>query len=241
MNVKSIFLAIVIVFFSFFWKGKSVIKLVENPLYVSHVVNLKYQNLKFYWKNSIDVNYNNFENLKAELSILNKKLIFAMNGGMYKKDLSPQGLYVENGITLTPLDTITKGYGNFYLQPNGVFAITKNNKALIIKSTNFNNDFIKFATQSGPLLIIEGIIHTKFNKGSKNVNIRNGVGILPNGDLIFAMSLQKVNFYEFATYFNSLGCKNALYLDGFVSKTFLPEKNQLEMDGNFGVIIAETD
>lgn len=37
------------------------------------------------------------------------------------------------------------------------------------------------------------------------------------------------------------GCKNALYLDGFVSRTYLPEKNWSQLDGNFGVIIGVTE
>ena len=44
-------------------------------------------------------------------------------------------------------------------------------------------------------------------------------------DEIFAMLKKEMNFYEFAEYFKKLGCKNALYLDGFVSRTYLPEKN----------------
>ena len=74
----------------------------------------------------------------------------------------------------------------------------------------------------------------------KNLNIRNGVGILPNGQLIFGMSKQKINFYDFASFFKSLGCKNALYLDGYISKTYLPSKNWISQDGKFGIIIGET-
>lgn len=72
------------------------------------------------------------------------------------------------------------------------------------------------------------------------MNIRNGVGILPDNRVIFAMSKQEINLYDFATYFKDLGCKNALYLDGFVSRTFLPEQNWVQLDGNFGVIIGVT-
>jgi uncharacterized protein YigE (DUF2233 family) len=73
------------------------------------------------------------------------------------------------------------------------------------------------------------------------LNIRNGVGILPNNKVIFAMSKTEINFYNFAKYFKSLGCKNALYLDGFVSRTYLPEKQWKQTDGSFGVIIGVTD
>ena len=54
------------------------------------------------------------------------------------------------------------------------------------------------------------------------------------------MSKSGINFYDFANYFKSIGCKNALYLDGFVSRTYLPEKKWIQTDGNFGVIIGVT-
>ncbi|MBL4624331.1 MAG: phosphodiester glycosidase family protein [Flavobacteriales bacterium] len=77
--------------------------------------------------------------------------------------------------------------------------------------------------------------------GSKNQHIRNGVGILPDGKLLFAISKETINFYDFATFFKQKGCKSALYLDGFVSRCYLPSKNWKQLDGNFGVIIAVTE
>jgi uncharacterized protein YigE (DUF2233 family) len=213
----------------------------ENKNILTHVVDLKNQNLKFYLKNENGENFKNFQNLKDWANSKSENLIFAMNGGMYKKDLSPQGIYIENGILKSKIDTLNNGYGNFYLQPNGIFYITNNNQGIVCKTVDFKNQNVKFATQSGPLLLINGKIHSKFRNGSKNLNIRNGVGILPNGNLVFAMSKEKINFYDFANFFLSQGCKNALYLDGFVSKTFLPEKNWNSTGGNFGVIIAETE
>jgi uncharacterized protein YigE (DUF2233 family) len=38
-----------------------------------------------------------------------------------------------------------------------------------------------------------------------------------------------------------MNCQNALYLDGFVSRTYLPEKAWKQVDGNFGVIIGVTE
>lgn len=89
------------------------------------------------------------------------------------------------------------------------------------------------------MLVTDGQIHSAFKEGSINVNIRNGVGLLPNGQLLFVMSKTEVNFYDFADYFRKAGCKNALYLDGFVSRTYLPGKNWEQTDGNLGVIIGE--
>lgn len=164
-----------------------------------------------------------------------------MNGGMYMPDNSPQGLFIQHNKTLNPLDT-SSGYGNFYLKPNGVFYITTNKIAVIRKTSDFrDNGSVDFATQSGPMLVIDGVIHPSFKEGSPNLHIRNGVGILPDNKIVFAMSKEKINFYDFAKYFKDLGCKNALYLDGFVSRTYLPEKNWIQTDGNFGVIIGITD
>ncbi|WP_298519989.1 phosphodiester glycosidase family protein [uncultured Kordia sp.] len=207
---------------------------------LAYEVNPKKAQLHFYWKNEQGQIYGNAKNLKTQLQANKQELIFAMNGGMYKKDQSPQGLYIEKGKILAPLDRKEEGYGNFYLQPNGIFYITKDNVATICITDSLNTAIrsIKYATQSGPMLVIDGKLHAKLTKGSKNLNIRNGVGVLPNGNLLFAMSKEKINFYDFATYFKENGCQNALYLDGFVSKTYLPEKKYEQMDGNFGVIIG---
>jgi uncharacterized protein YigE (DUF2233 family) len=208
--------------------------------FVSYTVDAKKQDIKFYWKNDKQENFRNILNLKTWLTEKNQELVFAMNGGMYKQDNSPQGLFIENGETVISLDTST-GKGNFYLKPNGVFYITANNVPIICRTENFNNDGqIRYATQSGPMLLIDGRMHPAFKDGSTNLNLRNGVGILPDGKVIFAMSKKEINFYDFASYFKALGCKNALYLDGLVSRTYLPEKNWTQTDGNFGVIIAVT-
>ena len=212
----------------------------ENKNILSHIIDLNKQDLKLYWKKENGEMIKNFLTLQKLSESKSEKLIFAMNGGMYKNDLSPQGLYIENGIIKSEIDTLTNGFGNFYMQPNGIFYITNKNKGFVCKTTDFKNSDIRYATQSGPLLLLNGGIHSKFRNGSKNLNIRNGVGITPNGNLIFAMSKEKINFYDFARYFKSIGCENALYLDGFVSKTYLPEKGWNLTDGNFGVIIGET-
>ncbi len=69
---------------------------------------------------------------------------------------------------------------------------------------------IKCATQTGPMLLINGKIHSKFINGSTKLNIRNGIGILPDRKIIFAISKCKINFYDFALFFNDKGCENAL-------------------------------
>lgn len=208
--------------------------------FVSYIVDAKKQDIKLYWKDDQQEIFKSIQNLKSWLSKKRKKLVFAMNAGMYKKDNSPQGLFIENRKIVTALDT-TSGAGNFYLKPNGVFYIRVDNLPVICSTTKFiNNGKLKYATQSGPMLVIDGQIHSAFKKGSTNLNIRNGVGIMPDHRIVFVMSKKEVNFYDFAEYFKNLGCKNALYLDGLVSRTYLPEKNWKQTDGNFGVIIGVT-
>ena len=198
------------------------------------------KNISFYHKNPESIPYSNFKTLQAYLSSQKKHLKFAMNGGMYLRDLSPQGLYIENAKQIKDVDRTQDAYGNFYMQPNGIFYITKDKKAYVTPTKKFKySDNINYATQSGPMLVIDSQIHHQFMPNSKNVHIRNGMGILPNGDLLFAISSHKINFYNFATFFKQHGCKNALYLDGFVSRIYLPSQGITHDDGLFGIIIGE--
>ena len=212
----------------------------QDETFITYKVDLNDASVKFYWQDEKNSNFKSIKNLKTWLENKNQKLVFATNGGMYQKDGTPQGLFIENFIEKKELDTV-EGNGNFYLKPNGVFYITNDKKGVICKTENFKVDKkIKYATQSGPMLVIDNNIHKAFKEGSKNMNIRNGVGVLENGEVIFVMSKNKINFYDFASYFKAIGCKNALYLDGFVSRTYLPEKKWIQTDGNFGVIIGIT-
>ena len=163
-----------------------------------------------------------------------------MNAGMFDASYAPQSLFIQERRTIKPLD-VKAGQGNFYLKPNGVFYLTTDGAARICKTEDFlNPGQVTYATQSGPLLIIDGNIHPAFQPGSANVQIRNGVGVLPGNRLLFAMSKGPVNFYEFANYFPRAGCRNALYLDGFVSRTYAPTQKGAQLDGDFGVILGLT-
>lgn len=208
--------------------------------YLFYVVDGKKQNIQLFWKDQQNKPLESIQKLKKHVESRHQNLIFAMNGGMYKRDLSPQGLYIENFKTLSPIDT-NSGDGNFYLKPNGVFYVNKNNQMFVCKTNEFTPSLdIKYATQSGPMLLIDGEIHPAFKEGSSNLNIRNGVGILDDTKVIFALSKKEINLYDFAQFFKTMGCKNALYLDGYVSRAYLPEKQWMQTDGNFGVMIGVT-
>lgn len=203
--------------------------------FVSYIANA--EDINLYWKDK-DTRYGSLQNFISKSKQRGYEVVFAMNGGMYKKDKSPQGLYIENSKSLSPLDC-GEGDGNFYLKPNGVFNLGMEKDAEVCTTEHFIvHKMAKYATQSGPMLVIDGKIHSAFKEGSTNLNIRNGVGILPDGKVLFAMSKKEINFYDFAEFFKNKGCKNALYLDGFVSRTYCPSQNWTQTDGDFGVIIA---
>ena len=211
----------------------------SNPI-ISYVVDLSSSQLEMFWINDSNEIIKTFPRLKDLVTHRNQGLTFAMNGGMFTKEHAPLGLYIDQGHNKTPIKLSKTGYGNFYMQPNGVFYLTKDNKANVVTTQDFSaNPSIKYATQSGPMLISNGLINNHFGEQSKSLHIRNGVGILPDGKVLFAISRERVNFYSFAKYFKSQGCKDALYLDGFVSKIYLPSQGIEQMTGQFGVIIGE--
>jgi len=199
------------------------------------------QTVALYWKDDAGKLLGSLLKLKQYVEAPKRKLVFAMNAGMYMEDRSPLGLFIQNGKIIRKLNT-SSGYGNFYLQPNGVFYITNDGKGHIVTTAHFKNDKnIRYATQSGPMLVADGHIHDAFKKGSTNLNVRNGVGILPDGRMLFVMSKNEVNLYDFAAYFKDKGCKQALFLDGFISRTYFPAADLLQTDGFFGVMIGITE
>jgi uncharacterized protein YigE (DUF2233 family) len=201
-------------------------------------VNIKKQELQLLWRDREGKLFSNIENVKTWSEKQGRTLLFSMNGGMYKRDQTAKGLFIQNGKTINPLDS-GNGEGNFYLKPNGIFYITTNRQAFICPTENFKySPAINYATQSGPMLVVNGHIHAAFKKGSANLNIRNAVGLLPNGNLLFVISTLPVNFYDLAVYFQSRGCQYALYLDGAISRMYAPQQQCRQMDGTLGVIIA---
>ena len=151
------------------------------------------------------------------------RLLFAMNAGMFSPSREPAGLYVENGKKLYFLNT-RRGGGNFHLLPNGVFWM-KDGEAAVTATESFAKLAVApdLATQSGPMLVIDGQLHPKFDDNGPSRTIRNGVGIDASRRVVFAIAREAVSFGRFARLFRDrLGCANALYLDGSISRLFRP-------------------
>lgn len=191
--------------------------------------------------------YNNFASLKTKIP----NAVFMMNAGMFHPNYEPVGLLISQGKLIKGIESgFEQQNGNFYMYPNGIFVINKVGKAHVVeteyfKRTHFKLDSIAFATQSGPMLVINDNIHPKFGKNSENLNIRNGVGINDKGQIIFAITEKPINFYDFALFFRDyLKCSNALYLDGAISDMYYIEGksnfNSIKSNSKFGPIIVIT-
>ena len=168
-----------------------------------------------------DIPLGNFRRLTEKLKADGKTLIFAMNAGMYDSNLRPVGLYVEKGVEAKKLNQKSGG-GNFHLKPNGVFYIA-GDKAGVMETEAFAKSDIKpdYATQSGPMLVVNGKIHPKLSVTGTSFKIRNGVGVLDDHTTMFVISNEPVGFYEFASLFqDQLAAKNALFLDGSISSLY---------------------
>jgi uncharacterized protein YigE (DUF2233 family) len=176
--------------------------------------------------------YSSFNKLNAALEAEGKTLGFAMNAGMYHRDLAPVGLYVEERQELSAIVT-SDGPGNFGLLPNGVFCIGKTFRVIESRSFKKTRPDCRFASQSGPMLVIQGELHPKLLPGSESLYVRNGVGVTKDGSrAIFAMSNDEVNFHAFARLFrDELGLSDALYFDGNISRLYAPDLDR--HDGGF--------
>jgi len=138
-----------------------------------------------------------FSSINADLARDGIKLELAMNAGMYHEDRSPVGLYIEDGAQAQRIIT-ADGPGNFGLLPNGVFCFGKA-YAKVIEARKFaaNPPACQYASQSGPMLVIDGALHPRFLLNSSSEYIRNGVGISADGSkAIFAISRDAVTFHD---------------------------------------------
>jgi uncharacterized protein YigE (DUF2233 family) len=176
--------------------------------------------------------YGSFRNLDEALGVEGKALGFAMNAGMYHRDLAPVGLYVEDGVVVSKLVT-RDGPGNFGLLPNGVFCIGETFRVIESRTYKRDRPDCRYATQSGPMLVIGGKLHPKLLPDSDSLYVRNGVGVSEDGErAVFAISNDAVNFHAFARLFrDELGLPDALYFDGNISRLYAPGLDR--HDGGF--------
>ena len=174
----------------------------------------------------------------------NETLNFAMNAGMYNENYAPIGYTVIEGKELKSLNT-KEGGGNFHLLPNGVMWWDKAGNVQITESNALNEQISSgdmqpwYATQSGPMLVINDEIHPQFNPDSSSIKLRNGAGVCRDGSIQLVNSDEPVTFYQFAELFkDELGCSNALFLDGGIASALYAPSIDKQDKKEMGVMIG---
>jgi uncharacterized protein YigE (DUF2233 family) len=201
-----------------------------------HELRLMARDAKGHWLRS-------FARLANALGADGQRLRFAMNAGMYEEDGTPVGLYVENGTVLRPLN-MRNAQGNFYMKPNGVFSLENGIARVEPAQIYAIRSFVStFATQSGPMLVIDGKLHPQITADGPSRNIRNGVGVRDGGETaLFVMSEGPVSFGKLARFFrDGLKCPDALYLDGAVSSLWLPSQRIRLRGADIGPMVVVLD
>jgi uncharacterized protein YigE (DUF2233 family) len=209
----------------------------EQP-YTVVTVDLRQEKLQLFLNDEARRPFMGFARLASWLEGKGGKLDFAVNGGMFHADFSPVGLLVQEGKQVAPLN-LSDGAGNFFLKPNGVFLVSASG-AQVVESSAYKalKEPVQLATQSGPMLVWDGVMHPAFREESRSRHIRNGVGVA-NGKVLFVISNVPVTFYEFAAFFrDQLKCKNALYLDGAISSMYSEKLKRHDSMANLGPILG---
>lgn len=203
-------------------------KVFEGDSFTVCAFDPKAQELRLVWRSADGVAYRGFEALSRDVD--QSRVSFAMNAGMYDDAGAPIGLYIDNGRELKAIST-TNGPGNFHLKPNGVFWIDTAGAPHVDATDTYLalQPAPVWATQSGPMLLIDGALHPAFDEDGASHNIRNGVGVGDDGKAWFAISEQPVSFGKFARFFrDALGSRNALYLDGAVSSLWDKQADRMD-------------
>jgi len=168
-----------------------------------------------------------------------ERVAFAMNAGMFDEAGLPIGLAVVDGRELKPLNR-RDGGGNFHLKPNGVFLVREDGRAAVVPTERFAKaDDVRLATQSGPMLLVDGKLHPRIEADGRSRFVRNAVGVDDRGVPQFVISEEAVSFGKLARLFRDrLRCRDALYLDGSVSSLWDPANHRMDSFAALGPLVV---
>ena len=211
----------------------------SNP-YVVCSFDVRRDDIRLFYADDEGRPYLQFDALASAQADEGKTLIFAMNGGMYHEDRRPVGyLRAANGDSANV--NTNEGPGNFHMKPNGVFWIDGDKAGITVSEAYLEEEIDpEYATQSGPMLVIDGSIHPSINADGTSRKRRNGVGVSRDGRTVFfAISDGAVTFHDFASLFRDrLDVPDALFLDGQVSRIYAPAIGRNEPGLDLGPIVG---
>jgi len=144
-------------------------------------------------------------------------VVAATNAGLFHDADAPVGLWMQEGTAHAPLE-LRDGHGNFFLKPNGVFWIDGEG-AHVVPSEEWTAPVTAWvATQSGPMLVDDGVLHPRLNADSSSLKVRNAVGVIDPWTVVLVASEGPVRFHDLATLLrDELDADDALFLDGTIS------------------------
>lgn len=178
--------------------------------------------------------------LRTALGADAERVRFGMNAGMYDDDGDAIGLHVEDGERLHAVST-TDGPGNFHLKPNGVFSLDPTGVAHVETTQAYlaRDPAPRWATQSGPMLVIDGELHPAIQHDGASRFVRNGVGVRDGRHVYFVISQSTVSFGKLARFFrDELACPDALFLDGTVSSLWAPSLGRIDGGARLGPMVV---
>lgn len=199
-------------------------------------VNLTRAQLGLYWRRPDGSRFGSLRAVYDSLRAAGERPVALTNAGIFGRD-APVGLHLAGGVVEHPLERAA-GAGNFYLLPNGVFLVGAGGAA-VVETSRFDPRGVRLATQSGPLLLSGGVFHPRFVPDSHNALIRSGIGVRTPSEVWWAVSRGPITFFDFARLFRDrLGCADALYLDGTISRLFAPQAGRFDDGAFMGVLAA---
>lgn len=188
-----------------------------------HIFSAAPAQLRLLWQDSEGKNYVYLRSAAKALQTAGETPLMLMNAGIYTQDYQPAGLWIENGKQLRELNQ-REGAGNFHIQPNGVLWFDDQSVGIMTTHAWAAQALpAQFAVQSGPMMIIDGKINSRFIKNLSSPHKRNAACINQEGALYLIISAHIArdsewpSFYRMSEALLSFGCQQALYLDGTIS------------------------
>jgi uncharacterized protein YigE (DUF2233 family) len=215
----------------------------EGSRFVVCTYDARRQDMQFYSRAPDGGYLRSFEAVQQQLGGEARRVRFAMNAGMFNDAGAPIGLYVQDGDEQRSI-ALSDGPGNFHLKPNGVFWQGRDGQLHIEVSEDYALALRepRWATQSGPMVLVSGELHPRIAEDGASRLIRNGVGLHDSHTAYFVISAGFVSFGRFARFFrDGLHCRDALFLDGTVSSVWAPSVGRYDDNHELGPMVVVMD